>query len=1432
VFIFYIFSILFQGNGDKSETKYKILRSSEVRKWKKSMEEINFIVKFNSDIAGRRLVDIRSDLTEMFQKVIDKASETYSKQDKARMTIGHPDLSEEVFIHLRDLSNLTGQTVMDRFDKILNSHQNLTASEAFRVSVGLMKSYTGGSNDNKDIGLCPHLNDTCFSSITRKRSFVQIVGSEDENEKICAAMSIVVCMAKLDGMKKEEFKTLIRAERQGKAWANSLRNRAIALQSKTGLPTDSPLTIFQLAKFEEIIDAKIVVVHFDENSIEPLVTQCSERQYDRVIFLYLSDGHFCAIVNPNGLWKRRKICFQCFKIIGKKWRTHECIGGVEKSTCYVCMDASCTFEQSLECKDCNMMCRNKACFARHKQTQISNNEGSKHNQESKKSICESKKRCKKCRKIILTKQRELDEHICGEYKCNNCREFVPQDHLCFLRRNKMKTTSGKMMFADFECMQDSIIQCEKGYKARGRKDGCVKCTAEHTCSECRLCMNCKSSTCGRNVHKPNLVVCQSVCDKCKGEKLLDGAKCKECGNLCYTCFQLRKKGEMEKVGECSLESCCLREVIFRGESTASDFCKWIISPMRDQFTILFHNARNYDSNFILNYCVTEAKIKPEVIYAQCKIMFLKISKEFTVRILDSLSFMQMKLSKLVQAFDLRVESELENSEGGLKKGDFPHKLNRSDMQDYIGPWPSLEAYDVDLMGESDREKFIAWHSEQQGKVFDLQKELLEYCRMDVTILRLACMKFRDLIMEITTVRGVDGEVTCRVDPFAHITVASMTMQIFRHNFMEEHHDVILSDGRGGTAVFKGGEWWLDGDVIPEEDICEKKFVMSSIAQAPAQGYVRNSKHSKKSIEWLEYKASKLGREIIHARNKGEKVIFCGGSRLPVDGFDPLGNAGKGVIYMYHGCFWHGHDCITMRDSRVPRSNFSMDDLKRMTKSNVNKLKQMGYEVIEIYECEFDKEIRENPEIKEFVNSLDIPERLTIRQAFYGGRTCGFKMHDKCNENERILFLDVVSLYPYVIKSCKFPLGHPEIITHDFDMSMKSYFGIAHVKIVPPKNLYVPVLPYRTREKLIFPLCKACVDSENMGDCNHSEGERSLTGVWCTPEIMTALDSGYKLVKIYEVYNYTNSAQIDDTTGKGGIFSDHVNLFIKLKAQASGFPDWVKTDEDKMAFVKEFEEKVGVKLEIDQIKLNPALRSICKIILNSFWGKLGQRQQKPKVEYLSNVSELHDVQRDSRKEIKNFHIINPDIVAIEYVVGKEFLEDSNVSSEILAGFTTTYARLELLKHIRCVSKAILYTDTDSIIFKAKINDEGKYIHLPETGTCLGELSNELKEGEYIEEFACTGPKSYSYRTNKKEEIVRFKGITLNFKNSQRINFEAVKSLVYDKQKVITLEPHTQFCKIKYVGTIYNAEIAKRVKCTFDKRKILDNFDTVPFGYAVE
>ena len=86
----------------------------------------------------------------------------------------------------------------------------------------------------------------------------------------------------------------------------------------------------------------------------------------------------------------------------------------------------------------------------------------------------------------------------------------------------------------------------------------------------------------------------------------------------------------------------------------------------------------------------------------------------------------MALSKIPKTFDL-----LE-----LKKGYFPHLFNVPSIV-----YPDISFYNPDLMNERDREQFLEWYGKQNG-IFNLQTELLQYCKSDVDILAKACLSFR------------------------------------------------------------------------------------------------------------------------------------------------------------------------------------------------------------------------------------------------------------------------------------------------------------------------------------------------------------------------------------------------------------------------------------------------------------------------------------------------------------------------------------------------------------------------------------------------------------------------------------------------------------------------------------------------------------------
>ncbi|KAJ8956141.1 hypothetical protein NQ317_014054 [Molorchus minor] len=76
------------------------------------------------------------------------------------------------------------------------------------------------------------------------------------------------------------------------------------------------------------------------------------------------------------------------------------------------------------------------------------------------------------------------------------------------------------------------------------------------------------------------------------------------------------------------------------------------------------------------------------------------------------------------------------------KGYFPHLFNTLENTKYVGPLPAVKYYDPDNMKEDARKKFLRWYEEHKNDVFDMQRDLVEYCVSDLEILTKACLKFR------------------------------------------------------------------------------------------------------------------------------------------------------------------------------------------------------------------------------------------------------------------------------------------------------------------------------------------------------------------------------------------------------------------------------------------------------------------------------------------------------------------------------------------------------------------------------------------------------------------------------------------------------------------------------------------------------------------
>ena len=181
-----------------------------------------------------------------------------------------------------------------------------------------------------------------------------------------------------------------------------------------------------------------------------------------------------------------------------------------------------------------------------------------------------------------------------------------------------------------------------------------------------------------------------------------------------------------------------------------------------------------------------------------------------------------------------------------------------------------------------------------------------------------------------------------------------------------------------------------------------------------------------------------------------------------------------------------------------------------------------------------------------------------------------------------------------------PVGHPEIITENFQ-DISNYFGFIKCKVLPPRGLLHPVLPYRTKNKLMAPLCKTCADQadpSNRNPCTHTDEERAIEGTWAHTEIMKAIEKGYEILRVHEVWHFPEHSS--------ELFKGYVNTFLKIKQEASGYPEWCVTEEQKQAYIDDYYENEGIRLDPQKIKYNPGLRQLAKLMLNSLWGKYNPR----------------------------------------------------------------------------------------------------------------------------------------------------------------------------------------------------------------------------------
>jgi hypothetical protein len=351
-----------------------------------------------------------------------------------------------------------------------------------------------------------------------------------------------------------------------------------------------------------------------------------------------------------------------------------------------------------------------------------------------------------------------------------------------------------------------------------------------------------------------------------------------------------------------------------------------------------------------------------------------------------------------------------------------------------------------------------------------------------------------------------------------------------------------------------------------------------------------------------------------------------------------------------------------------------------------------FEIIEIWEHDWDKMCKDNSDLIEFLKGYDFEENLEPRDCLYGGRTNALKLYYNCSKGERIFYYDFCSLYPAVMKYEPYPIGHPIIISENFSYD-KEYFGVIKCTILPPRKLYIPVLPLNINKKLVFTLCYKCAFEQlNDPECSHTDEERSLKGTWVSLEINKAIKLGYKLIKYHQIWNFEEKSQYDPIAKTGGLFTDYVNFNLKGKTEASGFPADCPSDILKDEFIKEFENKEGVKLDKANIAKNPGVRNEKKAKLNCLWGFFALASDHTMFKIIYKKEELDHLLSNDQFIIQNIDFCDDDFIQVSYSIREEFSFGSSNTNVIIAAFTTCHARLKLYSELERLGENVIYFDT--------------------------------------------------------------------------------------------------------------------------------------------
>ena len=380
------------------------------------------------------------------------------------------------------------------------------------------------------------------------------------------------------------------------------------------------------------------------------------------------------------------------------------------------------------------------------------------------------------------------------------------------------------------------------------------------------------------------------------------------------------------------------------------------------------------------------------------------------------------------------------------------------------------------------------------------------------------------------------------------------------------------------------------------------------------------------------------------------------------------------------------------------------------------------------------------------------EAALVREGLRGGRTDKLANYmDLEHPDDKIVYVDFKSLYPSVqrcnVHDTYYPVGAPFWAGNE----MKGYTdneklirdigdktGFVRISCRPKKYVTHPTLHRKGTSgdgkdgvKLLF------------------ENDPKNDQVYGWPEVLEAIRCDE-----IEITWLEEALLFDKGTN---VFKEYVDFFFDLKEKA---------EEDG----------------------NEGLRQLAKLLLNSLWGKLGQKSYGEK-EWVYDITRRdYLMQKFESGEYEMTSCILPDDRRAFFTY-KVPCDKANLRTTAphIAAFVSMWGRVILHKKLlEPHGMRALYCDTDSaIVYLRHGKDTMRYL-----GNGLGDLTDEVKKmapkkfkEPFITEVITILPKTYSLKIKDKldpdlvYEKVVCKGFEPSYSNEQQINFDSYKELVF-------------------------------------------------------